>query len=316
MKKNARNIIYVAAVAFALILIALSIHDTRKKTASPAYQADAPTSVKFAKLAEFIPENTEFDVTIDVERALKNPALRVRLMQITRERTGVGAELISALLENEKAIGLITIAGDLGNKLSPPRLFVIAQGQFDEDAMLPVIRAAMATDRAGVSAHDIKWSTIYYESDKRRPFGFMLLDHQHMAVGERETLETFFLEKPENAKDIRRMSDDVLFGHIAIGKRIKEIVPKMIIMPDTMDFYSDDGIMITARLLCTDQVQAMSVRMFLEGVRSLMILQHERNALLLSIVEGITIKSEGKDVVLDSKLAPLLNLWGSEPKKL
>ncbi len=312
-KRNIINIIYIVAIAAVLVIIALLIQDTRQKDLVPRYQAGAPTQAKFTRLARLIPPGTEFDITVDVPRALSNPAMRVRLMEIAQERTGVGAELVAALLDNPGAIGLITVTGTLGDKNNPPKMFVLAQGEFDEDVMLPVIRAAMSAQKSGISARDLDWSTLYYESDKRDPFGFMLLNDEHMAVGPKETLEAFFFEKPEPQEMLIRKSDDVLFGHIQIGRKARDIVPKMIAMPDSLNFSSTDGVMLTAIMPCEDQLKAMNVRMFLEGVRSLMMLQHERNAPLMSILSGITITSEGADVTLTTKLAPFLNLWVSEP---
>ncbi|MFH1829692.1 MAG: hypothetical protein ABH871_02795 [Pseudomonadota bacterium] len=314
MNKHARNIIYIAIIAAALCIIALFLQDTSLRIKKPAYQASASTEIKFTQLSQWIPQDAEFDITVDVPRALANPDLKFRLTEIANGRTGVAAELIDALLNNEGGIGLISVAGILGDKDTASKLMIIAQGQFDEKTMLPSIRAAMSANRAGISARDLKWSTLYYESDNRSPFGFMLLDDKHMAVGERDALEAFFLKKPEASKNIKRMSDDVLFGHIKIGKRVKDLTPKMIVMPDSLDFSSKDGIMLTAHVPCEGQLAAMNVRMFLEGVRSLMMIQQENNAPLISILDKISITSEGKIVAVTTKLAPFLNLWSSESR--
>jgi hypothetical protein len=315
MKKHARKIIYVAAIAAAVAILALFLRDARQRALIFEYRADAPTAVKFSRLAQWIPEGTEFDVTIDIPRALTNPATRERLMNIAHKNSGVANELISALLNNEKSIGLITLSGRLGDKDLPPQVFALAQGDFNKDVILPAIRSAMANDKAGISAQNLEWSTLYYESDKREPFGFMLLDSWHMAVGEKKSLEAFFLTKPRAAEGIRRMSDDVIFGHIEIGNRVKSLLPNTLALPDSLDFSSTDGAMLTARMLCENQVKAMDARMFLEGVRSLMLLQHENNATLVSILEGITTTSDTSAVLISTKLAPLLDLWVSETEK-
>lgn len=309
MRRHAQRILFVLLGVVAVVFLALTLKDTRDLLERPGYDATAPTEAKFARLNRWIPPKTEFYVTVDVPRALANPDLRNRLIQMVGTRAGVVADLVSALLQNENSIGLLTMAGTLGDVKEPPEVVVVAQGEFDKETMLPAIRAAMSEGKSGLTSRDIEWSTIYYESDARRPFGFIILDGFHMAVGERAALEAFFLEKPEPPEGAGPVSKEVVFGHMDIGPRIKSVVPRMLAVPESVDFASEDGVVLTAHMPCADRLKAMSLRMFLEGVRSLIMLQHENNAPLVKILEGVTIASEGEEVMLTTKLAPLLDLW-------
>lgn len=309
MKKHAIRIALILIAIGAVVVVALFLKDTRDTLEQSRYDATAPTSVKFARLSRWIPGTSEFDITIDVPRALENLQLKDKLGRIVRNRIGVAAELVEALIQNEGAIGLLTVTGTVGANDSSPKVTVIAQGKFDKDVILPVIRKVMSEGRAGLSSRDVGWSTIYYESDSKKPFGFMILDGQHMAVGDKESLEAFFIEEPAEPKPLVRASDDVVFGNVEIGERLKKLVPRMLTVPSSIDFLSKDGAILNASAACENELKAMSVRMFIEGIRSLIILQHENNAPLVGILDGISIVTEGNEIKLSTKLAPLLDLW-------
>jgi len=312
MRRHAIRIGAVVLGIAAIGFLALTLKDTRDIFKKPGYDASMPTGVKFARLARWIPKDSEFDATVDVHKALSHPDLREGIDRIVASRSGVAAELISALLKNQNAIGLLTVFGTLGGKDERPSFVIIAQGDFEKDVILPAIRSAMSEGKAGLFAMNTDWSTIYYESDARDPFGFIILDGSHMAVGERRALEAFFIDKPPPPEDTPPMSDDVIFGHMKIGARIRSALPVEVPFPDDILFSSQDGVTLTAVALFDSELQAMSARMFIEGIRSLITLQQEQNLPLTSILEGIEILPAGKELHIVTKLAPLLELWGSE----
>jgi len=312
MRRHALRIAFIALGVVALVFLALTLKDTPDLFEKPGYDAEAPTDVKFARLARWIPKGSEFYAVVDVPRALEQPELRNGLIEMVGAHSGVAAELVSALVQNEGVIGLLAVSGTLGEGEEPPRLIVIAQGDFDEEVILPAIRAAMSEGRAGLTARNTEWTTIYYESDSSRPFGFTILDGSHMAVGERDALEDFFLTEPDPPEVMTIASDDVIFGRLSIGPRIQKIVPRMLAVPDAVDFSSAEGLNLTATMSCQDRLKAMSLRMFLEGVRSLVILQNENNAPLVRILQGFSIDSGDNDVYITTEIAPLLDLWDED----
>ncbi len=312
MKKHALRIAAVILGIVAIAFLALMLKDTRDTFERPGYDAGAPTGIKFARLARWIPAGSEFDVTVDVHRALAHPDLRNRLIGIVGSHSGVAAELVSTLLKNQDVIGLLTVFGTLGEGKRGPRFVVVAQGDFDRKVILPAIRSAMSEGKAGLSAMNTEWSTIYYESNAREPFGFTILDGSHMAVGEKQALEDFVLTEPAPPEATASISDDVIFGHLKIGPRIKSVLPDAIPFPEDISFTSADGVMLTATAPFADELSAMSTRMFIEGIRSLIMIQHENNLPLTNILEGITITTAGSNVHITTKLAPLLELWGSD----
>lgn len=307
-KKRTAIALSIAASVVALAALALLLKGTGLFPRM-GYEAHAPTSVKFARLSRFIPAAMDFDVTIDVPRALENTSLSERLAAITRERSGVAAELVAALLTHQDALGLITITGTLGNRETLPAFVVIAQGNFDERIILPAVRAAMAAGRAGLASQDLGWATLFTEADVADPFGFIVLDREHLAVGSRDTLQELYAAPPQQPPAFMRASDAVLFGHVAVGDRLKEIMPSSIAIPASADFVSDDGVNIRAWLACASPQEALDLRLFLEGVRSLLLLQQEENPALTAIVKGFAITGTAEGVAVESPLAPLIDLW-------
>lgn len=314
-KKRTAIALSIAASVAALILLALLLKGTGLFPRM-GYEAHAPTSVKFARLSRFIPIGMDFDVTVDVPRALANASFSERLSALTRERTGVAAELVAALLTHQDALGLITIVGTLGNRETLPMFVVLAQGNFDERVILPAVRAAMAAGRAGIASQDLGWATLFTEADVEDPFGFIVLDREHLAVGSRATLQELYASPPQQPPAFMRASDAVLFGHVAVGDRLKEIMPSAITIPASADFVSDDGVNVSAWLACSTPQEALDLRIFLEGVRSLILLQQEENPVLTAIFKGFAISGTAEGVSVESPLAPLIDLWvesGTDP---
>jgi hypothetical protein len=312
MKRRSHKAVFIVLALAVLVLLALVLKDSSDTLRNSAYDALAPTETKFARMARWIPPDSEFDVTIDVSKALANHELRSRLMSIVGSRSGVAAELVDALLISNGSIGLLTVAGKLGQPGTAPQVIVLAQGAFDKDNLLPVVRKAMTEGRAGLSAQDLGWSTLYSESDERHPFGFMILDGAHMAVGEKAALTSFFLQEPPPPAAMTSIPNEVLFGHLTIGPRLRSLAPGMLHLPESVVFSSADGVTLNANFLCDSAIKATSLSLFLEGIKALLLLQQEHNPALTGILNGLVIGTESTTVTITSKLAPLLKLWSDQ----
>lgn len=310
MKTRTKIVLPIIGVVIVLAALAFLLKGTGLLL-PPRYDASAPTSAKFARLSRWLPAGTDFDVTIDVPRALTNPALSERLGEITARNNGVAAALISGLLTHQNAVGLITIAGTLGDRTTPPRAIVLAQGNFDEKVILPSIRTAMAAGHAGLASEDLGWTTLFSEADVRDPFGFIVLNREHLAVGSADALRTLFAKKPEPRSEFARSSDAVLFGHVTVGDRLKEIMPSTVVIPASADFMSLDGTTVRAWFPTAGAQEAQALQLFLEGVRALILLQQEENPSLAPILKAIGITVDGNGVAVESPLPLLLDLWSN-----
>lgn len=308
-KRNLRILIPVIVIIALLAALAFLLRDAGDFFMGPSYDAQAPTSAKFVKMSRWVPAASEFDITIDIPRALANEQLRAHVMKIVKGKTGVASELVSALVNNEKAVGLMTAVGTLGNKDEIPKIAVLVQGRFDEKVMLPAVRAAMAAGRSGLSSENIGWTTLYTETNEREPFGFMILDKEHLAIGSRDALLAFYSQQPKLVESIGRLSDATIFGHAVVGPRLKAIMPQTLEIPQSVDFSSTVGQSLIATFHVASQEEAANIGMFLEGVRTIMMLQQEQNIPSTKILQGISITNAANEVTISTDIPPLLELW-------
>ena len=85
MKKHALRIAAVVLGIVAIAFLALMLKDTRDMFERPGYDASAATGVKFARLARWIPDSSEFDVTValqDMGHEVRNLGVRDELHPI------------------------------------------------------------------------------------------------------------------------------------------------------------------------------------------------------------------------------------------
>lgn len=310
MRKNPRVHIAVKIAVAAVLVAALAVvlYKAGGKFLHPAYDASVPTQAKFAKMLKLLPQGAEFDLSMDVTRALANPQIKDGVSRIIKEKGGAIAELVAALVGRQDAVGMMTLAGNFGGKGMPPVFAVIAQGGFDERSLIPAIRIALATGRAGLASEKLGKYTLYTESDARDPFGFIVLDREHIAVGNKMSLAALFGKEREKAPAISRTPNSIIFGHLTFGPRLSALMPQAV--PVTgIDFESPDGKLLTAKIPSPTPAEANNLKMFLEGVRSILMLQEEGNTALTSILSGISVQSEGSEVIVACNTLPLLNLW-------
>lgn len=310
MKKNPKvHIAVKIAVAVVLIaILAAVLYRASGRFLRPAYDAKAPTPAKFAKISKWLPGTTEFDLSMDVTRAMANPQIKDGISKIVKAKGGLIAELVTAIISKQDAVGMLTLAGNFGEKGATPVFAIIAQGSFDERALIPAIRIALAAGHAGLASEKLENYTLYVESDARDPFGFIVLDREHIAIGNKASLVALFSKETAKTAAVSKRPDSIIFGHLKFGPRLSALMPQGVPI-SSIDFESTDGKSLTAKIPSPTPAEAQNLKMFLEGVRSLLMLQEEGNASLTSILSGISAQNEGSDVIISCNTLPLLNLW-------
>jgi len=314
MRRRLRQTFDIVLLVAFLFMVGLILRDASDTFRKPAYDAAAPTAEKFAKLARWIPANADFDVTVDVPRALALPWLRDRLSSAIAGGGGIAADLVGSLLEHQGTVGLLTIAGTVGEKGAAPKLVILAQGAFDGEALQSAVRTAMAAGRAGLVATSLGWTTLFTESDAHEPFGYLLLDPHHLAVGTQDALTAFYAAPPAapaTRSDLQ--ANAVIFGRATIVPRLAALVPPAIEAPARIEIAGSEDGRISALLQTRGEKQAQDLQMFLEGMRSLLLLEQEQYLALVSLLRGIAIDRSADRVLLSSPLAPLLDLWSPTP---
>lgn len=285
----------------------------RQKFLSPPYDPAMPTVAKYERLVRWISPGVELRLAVDVPRAFANPALRDGLSALVRGREGVAAELIAALLERQPIVGMLALVGELGDAGAPTRMAVIAQGKFDQQVLIPAIRTILAAGRAGLVSEKLGERTLYAESDVRDPFGFVILDREHLAVGSKAALVALFRSAPFDRRTLTVPPNAILFGSIALGPRLRTLLPPGVPQVSTIEVVSADGLRAQATIEGTHASEAPGLVMFVEGIRSLLLLQEEQNASLASLLRGISVENREGRVTLSCDLLPLVGLWASAP---
>ena len=307
-----RGLKYAVAIIAALALIAavtVLLRFAGKGFLQRPYDASQPTAQKFAKIARWIPPNAEFDVSVDVQKALADAALRDRLASLVKGQDGVASDFVSALLERQSVVGMLMLVGTLGDTGAEPAVAVVAQGGFDEKSFIPAIRAALAAGRSGIAAEELGGRKLYAESDARDPFGFVVLDREHIAVGSRASLVALFAGPPSVAPKTLDVVDAVVFGRFTFGPRLIGLLPQGFAPVTKIEFASTDGKSVSAKIDGGSVEKAQDVRMFLEGIRALLLLQEEGNPALEGILKGVAIDNSEGSVTIACEILPLLDLW-------
>ena len=309
MRRGVSVVFKIVVLVLILVGLALILQDASHNLRTKEYDTQAPTAAKFAKMAQWISDKAELYVAVDVPKALSNPALKDRLVKLVQDGEGAAADLIEVLVSDRDAVGMLMLVGELGKPSGRPALAVVAQGRFDKETFIPAVRQILAEGRAGLAAKVLEGRTFFVESDEPNPFGFVILDGEHLAVGNRDSLLALFRDRPRKGPVRRFFSDEPLFGRITFGPRLLALMPKELGVLEEIDFVSPDGQMLTARIRCRDFAQAVGAMMFLEGVRALLMLQAEQNEALINILRDVDIKSEQSDTILTGDVTRLLDLW-------
>lgn len=308
MKKKILMTVKIVVIAALLVALAILIRDASDCFRAAKYDVATPTAAKYAKLAKWIPSKANLFAAVDVKKLLDDTVLKQRVLDLLQSQKGVAAELGSALVGKQNLVGMIAIVGDLSQTGKFPSIAFVAQGAFNEKALIPAIRTILSTGKAGLVSEEIEGHKLYMESDSRNPLGFMVLDNEHIAAGTRDALVELFGQKMEAAPQMGQAADSLFFGHVTVVPRMKEYLPMGLDRLDNIDFRSPDGQTLVAAIHCKDAAEISSYQMFLEGVRSLLLIQQEGNAALTNILKGISISTGPGEVTVSTYIMPLLDL--------
>lgn len=298
--------IKIASVVVVAVIIGFIVRAAINQFVKLSYNASLPTTDKFAKLSKWMPKTAEFYMVVDTNRILENEAIKDSLVRVLSGTPGVAAELAGMLISKQSVVGMLALVGQVGERGEVPQLAIIAQGAFDEEVMIPAIRTILSTGHAGLVAEDLDGRKLYSEGDVRDPFGFVILDKNHIAVGDKSALTQFYSKNFKAMPSMFGSQSSAIFGHVTFGSRFKSIIPSNIQLSG-MDFESPDGSSIVARIPCADPAEAQNMKMFFEGVRSLMLLQEDKNPFFAKILNDISIESSASDVTIKGKVENIID---------
>lgn len=311
--KNRRIVVRVVLVCILLAAVAFFVRDSSDKFMKQSYDPSSATAKKFSEMKRWISPQAEFYFVVDVWKLLERPGLFAALVGLTSGEDSVASEFIQSLVKGGSPVGMLMAVGTMGHGEEKPVIAMVVQGQFDDQAIVLSVQS-MQGGRAvkEFRAAEIP-QTIFCDDDgSADPFGFAFLDDKNMAVGTRSGIIQLFKDIPPSAAPDVGAADGVFFGTLRIGQRLSEIIPANISKPGEIRFSSPDGKAIDATLPFAEQREAMDARMFLEGIKSLSMMQNEGKRALINFLESISIRSEGTNVYVSGNLFSILSIRPAE----
>lgn len=310
MKKMTRMAIRIALVCILLVAVAFFISDSSDRFMKSSYDPSSATAKKFSEMKKWIPPQAEFYFVVDVWKLLEKPGLFAVLAQLTSGGDSVASEFIQSIIGGGSPVGMLMAVGTMGHGEEKPVIAAVVQGYFDEPVIVSSIRSMIGgREVKEFRAAEIP-QTIFYDDDgSADPFGFTFLDGENMAVSTRSGIIQLFKDIPAaDGGEVSGDMDSVFFGALRVGARLAELIPENISKPKEIFFSSPDGQVIEATLPFSDQREAMDARMFLEGIKSLSIMQNEGKRKVVNFLESLSIRSEGVNVLVSGNLFSTLSI--------
>ncbi len=295
MKRAALIVLKLILLAAILIAIALVVRDARDTMPPDRYVADASAAFKFKEAARFLPADADLWIAIDLAALSQHVSLRDHLIALAGDQGGMVGDLSALLLQPAGSMGMAVVVGRMGEEGSPPAFALILQGRFDEASLLPTVRGMLASQADGMEERPCGERALFVERDTEAPFGFMLLDATHLIVGEARTIEAFFGAggKPAASASLDGVQPQgIIFGALTLGPRLRALLPSIFADIPSVTFASIDLKQLVATLPCTNADEAARLTLFLEGMRSLILLQQQGNQALAAVLDHCAISSE------------------------
>jgi len=275
----------------------------------PAFQTSEVVEVsRFEKVRGWIPWDSEFFFAMDVDQALANEKFKEKLAAFAKKNDGVFSDLLSAMLSENGLIRMLVVLGKFEADAKRPELVVIAQGEFADNDFIAALKRTL--DDAGTKIEKLQVAGRTLLSDLGdRSFALTELDEEHIIVGESGALSSY-LERADKKAAIEGVtfSDAPLFGRLIIGERFQKIIPDDFVGIDRIEFSSKDGKALYAEIPCKDSTEALKLKVFLMGAKSVLRIRAEGNESLRRLVEDTSVGGGGSTVLLSIKTSTLLDL--------
>lgn len=306
MRKKGGMTIRIVLLVALLAAIGLFAKDASHQFYLTGYDVAAPIEIKFAKVTKWISPSADLYAVVDVWRVGESPVLSYRLAELVSGRKDLIGDVVRSILTGQNSIGMLMLIGAFGGGVSPPPFAIVAQGLFDEKTLVPTVRSILEKENSRVTTKALGGRTIFTEEDfTEDPFGFIILDREHIAAGSRSALISLFESTPLGITmaGVENMNNFIFFGKLRIDSKIRSMLPPDLGNLSDVVFSSLDGDEVRAVMACEDQKAAVNARMFLEGIRSLVMLQNEGNEALTDMLHDIEIHSEASNLYISADIS-------------
>ncbi len=303
MKGRWKFIVRLFLLTLMVLCVALIVKDSTHQLMREQYDVAESTHVKIAKISRWISSNSDFEILLDVWRLMQKPEVASRVMAVLDEEEGGVYDLLKAFLMRNSSIGMLMFQGgfDGSGEAIQPKFIAVAQGSYDKGEMIEAIVSTFRdTNIKPIDVEGMNGNRVYCD-DLDMQFCFSFLDDEHLAVGYRVSFDEFVAGLPSNIRLPKEISDSIIAGQVTKAPKFAG-QGKV----EELYFWSDDGQNLFAVLPYKSVAEALDVRVFLEGMRSLLIMQNEGREGILKILKGIKIYDENKNVFIELNILNLI----------
>ena len=271
------------------------------------YSITSPSSEKFQMVAKWIPSECDFYASVDAWRLFEDPLAGAAIISKLQNEGGAAADLLKGLLAKGDSVGLLSAAVLPASGDSPSNTIFIIQGDFEKEKIVSDIRAALGKEESLTEILDEKSGiSTFCEDGADESYCFRFLDDVHIAVASISAFERISQKLPRDISSEGSFPDGVIYGYFRLSPEISKFFSADDGGRTVLYFLSQNGKRLTATISATDAAAAQNLKDALEGLRALLILENPGDHRLASILDGISIESEGVHVRISANILDLL----------
>jgi hypothetical protein len=302
MKKSSH--IAVRLFFFVMLLIPLFFISDTLITGEKEYDPSAETSWKFEKVSRYFPSDYDFYIAVDVYRALQDPEVSNFIAGSPFGGIEYLSELSSYVASGGGGVGLVTLVGRRGDDMAD--VIAIIEGGFGGQSIAGAVKGLFAADGGSLDSMRAGGLDYYYEDGSQDPFAFVALDSTHIALGYLKSLESCYSNGLPHraAKDLGSSSS--IFGFLRVSDAQKKAV-QWLRFVDNIRFASQGNGEFLLSLGCSSMASAMDTVLYLEGFRSLYLME-EKDSEFAGAIERVGVSHDDKGVYLKTDIRDLATL--------
>lgn len=307
ISRVAKILLKMFVMAAVLFPLALLLKDSGHQMKGGGYDPAAPTAAKFRRIEKWLPRDAELIIVVDMSRLAGRPDIAARIAALVLRANvidGFDGGIVGPVLANPQGIGMAAGALCLGGASDAPYAMAVIQGALDRSAMVGRVQTQLAAENARLVTEEAEGTRIYFETPSDAPFAFAFPDAHHLIAGPKEAVVRLLMsEKTPSAGDLRAhwpapRDDGMLFGRLAFTDRLRSVLPPQIANLDEVLIYADDELNINLVIPCDAARQAQDITLFVEGMRTLYLLDGRAQSIVASIMRGMRITNQDNAVVV------------------
>ncbi|HQG13029.1 MAG: hypothetical protein BWY40_00269 [bacterium ADurb.Bin270] len=305
--RMAFRVLLILFLAAAIVYALKFSGDSTISEKSRLYDITSPSSEKFQMVARWIPAECDFYASVDAWRLFEDPLIGAAIISKLQNEGGAAADLLKGLLAKGDSVGLFSAAILPASGDSPSNTIFIIQGDFKKEKIVSDVRAALGEEESFTEILDEKSGiSTFCEDGVDESYCFRFLDDIHMAVASISAFERVSKKLPRDVSDEGSFPVGVIYGYLRLSPEISKFFGADDGGRTLLYFLSQNGKRLTATLSAADATAAKNLKDALEGLRALLILENPGDHRLASLLERVSIESEGTHIRISTNIIDLL----------